>query len=914
MASEPKQDGVQRPATRAPSRGRLHVTSASSDHSEAFAPTDDVQLALRRQAALINLSFEPIFAWSVEDGIVEWNTGAEQLYGYSRDEALGQISHDLLHTVYPESQQAVLSALERDGQWTGELRHTTKDGREVMVESRHQLIDLGGQRLILETNRDVTEQRQLEIQAQAASHNARERADRLEAILSSIADALFVYDAEGHIIEQNPAASAMLADFTPIRFSGRTLHERGKRIGGLRDGEGNPLAEEQWPQVRIAHGETLSGPTSVDIRLREKDNREAYLNVSGAPLRDDHGVIIGSVCLYRDLTERWRLGQIVEQRTHELEAANVRLRTLVEVLPVGVAIVDAAGKPLLVNDAIREIWGHDLLMADSTSEYGAYRGWRVDTGQEIAANEWGLARALESGAVSVGIEYEVESFDGARKTILESSAPLRDEAGAITGAVSVIFDITERKRQADRTHETLEAFIAITQGLVTPPDAPRDKLSDDSASPTGESESPLARRLAELTRGILDCARVSISVVEGDPPVTRPVMIVGLSADQERRWWAEQTEPPPLGAGLLPEDRERLLAGQPLTLDITRPPYQIPNDYGTTAILAAPMISQGRLVGLLALDFLEPDGSVHQFTQEEVQITEAVARLGALVLEHDRLLSEREAARAQVLALAEANRRMDEFLGIAGHELRTPLTTVKANLQLAERRARRIIRVESQRESQTNAGAPGTGKERDPAEQLLHLLELATVSVERQERLVQDLLDISRISSDRLEYRMERHDLAALARDAVEEQWLRAPGRRVELEAPDDPLYVLADADRIGQVLANYLTNALKYSASDKPVVVTLRREDGSARVEVRDRGPGLSAEQRRRLFERFYRVPGVDVVSGSGVGLGLGLYISKTIIEQHDGSVGVQSAPGKGSTFWFSLPLADEGDERPGG
>jgi PAS domain S-box-containing protein len=900
VASESKQADDQRATTRAPGKRRFVAAPASAGQADGHESARDVQLALRRQAALINLSFEPICAWSAEDGIVEWNTGAEQLYGYTRDEALGQISHELLRTVYPDSQEAMLAVLERNGQWTGELRHTTKDGRGVLVESRHQLIDLGGQRLVLETNRDVTEQRRLERQIQV-------RAERLEAILSSVADALFVYDAEGHIIEQNPAASAMLADFTPADFSGRTLHERGKRIGGLRDGEGNPLAEEQWPQVRIAHGETLSGPSSVDIRLRDNNDREAYLNVSGAPLRDDNGAIIGSVCLYRDLTERWRLGQIVEQRTHELEAANVRLRTLVEVLPVGVAIVDAVGKPLLVNDAIREIWGYDLLMADSTSEYGAYRGWRVDTGQAIAANEWGLARALESGAVSVGIEYEIESFDGVRKTILESSTPLRDEAGAITGAVSVIFDITARKRQNDRTREALEAFVAITQGLVEPLDTTtRDEREREALQ---RDESPLARRIAELTRGILDCARVSISVIEEDPPVARPVMIVGLSPEEERNWWAEQPEPQPLGVGLLPEDRERLFAGHALTLDITRPPYEIPNNYGATAILVAPMITQGRMVGLLALDFLEPHNGVHAFTSEEVQVAEAVARLGALVLEHDRLLGEREAARAQVLALAEANRRMAECLGIAGHELRTPLTTVKANLQLAERRAQRIFQVESQRESQASAGKTGTGKERDPAGQLLRLLEQATVSVERQERLVQDLLDISRISSGRLEYRMERYDLATLAREAIEEQLISAPMRRIELDAPDDPLYVMADADRVGQVLANYLTNALKYSAADKPVVVTVRREDASARVEVRDQGPGLSTKQRRRLFERFYRVPGVDVVSGSGVGLGLGLYISKTIIEQHSGSVGVESAVGEGSMFWCSLPLADQND-----
>ena len=115
------------------------------------------------------------------------------------------------------------------------------------------------------------------------------------------------------------------------------------------------------------------------------------------------------------------------------------------------------------------------------------------------------------------------------------------------------------------------------------------------------------------------------------------------------------------------------------------------------------------------------------------------------------------------------------------------------------------------------------------------------------------------------------------------------------------------DADRVGQVLTNYLTNALKYSHADRPVTVSARVRGLRARVEVRDEGPGLTAAQRRHLFERFHRVQGIDVVSGSGIGLGL--YISKTIAQHHGGSVGVTSAPGKGSTFWFELPLASAGD-----
>jgi signal transduction histidine kinase len=152
-------------------------------------------------------------------------------------------------------------------------------------------------------------------------------------------------------------------------------------------------------------------------------------------------------------------------------------------------------------------------------------------------------------------------------------------------------------------------------------------------------------------------------------------------------------------------------------------------------------------------------------------------------------------------------------------------------------------------------------------------------------------------------------DLAALVREAVQEQRLSAATRRIELDAPDEALLVLADADRLGQVLTNYLTNALKYSEPGRPVAVTARRLGTQTRVEVRDQGPGLTPEQRERLFERFYRVPDIEVMSGSGVGLGLGLYISKTIVEQHGGVVGVESAPGQGSVFWFTLPLLSDAE-----
>src|SRR5579885_574179 len=134
---------------------------------------------------------------------------------------------------------------------------------------------------------------------------------------------------------------------------------------------------------------------------------------------------------------------------------------------------------------------------------------------------------------------------------------------------------------------------------------------------------------------------------------------------------------------------------------------------------------------------------------------------------------------------------------------------------------------------------------------------------------------------------------------------------------------VYADPDRINQVLTNFLTNALKYSPETMAVTVAMRieQENERAEVQVRDHGPGLSAEQQAHIWERFYRAPGIEVQSGSGVGLGLGLYISRSLIERQSGTVQVTSVPGEGSTFSFTLPLAtdapgsacnDESDRAP--
>ncbi len=264
----------------------------------------------------------------------------------------------------------------------------------------------------------------------------------------------------------------------------------------------------------------------------------------------------------------------------------------------------------------------------------------------------------------------------------------------------------------------------------------------------------------------------------------------------------------------------------------------------------------------------------------------ALLRQGLTAVDNERLRREREEA------LRATTAQIETFLGIAGHEFKNPLMSMQLGLQLVERRIRRLLR-----------------REREDAadvELLLEPVAQAERQGERLQRLVTDLVDVARVRAGRLELHLEPTDLAAVVRQAVVEQRLVNPERTFLLESPaEQRVPVTADAHRLGQVVTNYLTNALKYSPADCPVAVGLQVDDQQARVWVRDEGPGLPPQEQERIWERFHRAPGIEVQSGTGVGLGLGLYICRTIIEQHQGQVGVQSAPGQGSTFWFSLPPA---------
>ncbi|EFH84028.1 PAS/PAC sensor signal transduction histidine kinase [Ktedonobacter racemifer DSM 44963] len=229
-------------------------------------------------------------------------------------------------------------------------------------------------------------------------------------------------------------------------------------------------------------------------------------------------------------------------------------------------------------------------------------------------------------------------------------------------------------------------------------------------------------------------------------------------------------------------------------------------------------------------------------------------------------------------ARKELEQRKDDFISMANHELKTPLTAVKLQIQLVRKRL--------EKHSQPEA-ATALARVEGPIKQL--------------ERLITELLDVSRMQAGSLEYRRERVDLDELLREVTATIHHLHPSHTI-LVCGSVRASLVGDRDRLGQVFTNLISNAIKYSPDAEAVEVDLSPSEDAVTVHVRDHGLGIPREQRDKIFERFYRV--TDLRQRAIPGLGMGLYIVAEIVKHHEGTITVDSTVGKGSTFTVTLPL----------
>jgi two-component system phosphate regulon sensor histidine kinase PhoR len=312
------------------------------------------------------------------------------------------------------------------------------------------------------------------------------------------------------------------------------------------------------------------------------------------------------------------------------------------------------------------------------------------------------------------------------------------------------------------------------------------------------------------------------------------------------------------------------------------------NLFGLKTELRGKTIMEALRVHELAalVDRVEGDGQVFDYELKLPELSERWLQVNAAAIFNS--VGEREGTILvfhDLTRLKQLERTREEFVANVSHELRTPLSLIKGYVETLLEGARNNPEV---------------------AERFLRIIERNT---QRLDLLIQDLLTISALESGRIKLNLQPVELRPLADKVFADLKGRAEEKEVKLANQLDNLIALADADRLEQVFANLVDNAIKYGRTQGTVTISGKKnEDGQIEVCVRDDGPGIPPESLDRVFERFYRVD--KARSREQGGTGLGLSIVKHLVQNHGGEVWAKSEPGKGASFFFTLPEEKAGSE----
>jgi signal transduction histidine kinase len=252
---------------------------------------------------------------------------------------------------------------------------------------------------------------------------------------------------------------------------------------------------------------------------------------------------------------------------------------------------------------------------------------------------------------------------------------------------------------------------------------------------------------------------------------------------------------------------------------------------------------------------------------------------------------ERRRLRQRLVELEQLDKLKTQFLSMASHELRTPLTAVSGFMQIARRRMGRLS-------AATEVPQPW----REEALKADETLDMANRQAKKLARLIDELLDVSRLQQGRVEMRLAEIDLGEVVREVGERMKLLSKGHQIETKV-EGAAPIVADRDRIEQVFENLVGNAMKYSPENGPIEMSLHVNGANAVVSVRDHGIGIAPAEVEKIFGLFYRSP--DPRADHVGGLGLGLYISREIVSRHHGRLWAERNADAGTTFHVTLPLA---------
>ncbi|MBX9584101.1 MAG: PAS domain S-box protein, partial [Gemmataceae bacterium] len=844
--------------------------------------------------------------------------------------------------------------------------------------------------------------RQAEAVRQAERDLAAER-ERLRATLASIGDAVVSTDAAGRVTFLNGVAEA-LTGWTQADAAGRPLPE----IFHIVNEHTRQPVEN--PALRALRDGVVDGLANHTV-LIARDGTERPIDDSAAPVRDDAGTPVGSVLVFRDVTERKRA-----------EEARARLAAIVESSDDAIVSKTLDGVIRSWNAGAERVFGWTAAEAVGRSITLIIPPERLDEERDI------LAR-LRRGERVDHFETARVAKDGRLLDISLTVSPVRDAAGRVVGASKVARDITDRRRAEDARRFLAEAGEVLGSSLdyeATLADVARlvvPRLADWCSVYVAEPDG----RLRQLAVAHADPAKVAWArdlaaryppdpddphgvpavIRSGEPRLApeltdemvasaardpdhlaalralglRSVMVVpltardrtlgaitfvaaesgrryadadlalavdlgrraGLAVDNARLFRESQEalrllgllveasgrltgslDPPAVGAAILDLSHRlveadayalwRLSPGgtewavsesaglsdqylrteghisavghaipdRPIVAEDARAAARLESRRrayeaeGIVSLLAVPLRTHGRVTGTLVFYYRRR----RRFDDATVRVASALADLAGAAVGTAELYARESASRRRA---EEADRQKGEFLAMLAHELRNPLAPLKNSLH--------ILRLRGD-------DPAVAGKAREVMDrQVSHL-----------GRLVDDLLDVTRVSTGKVRLRAERLDLGGVARQAAADHRAAydAKGVSLAVRAPDRPVWVSGDPTRLAQIADNLLTNARKFTPAGGAVEVCVGEDGGRATLAVRDSGAGVDPAMLGRLFEPFAQADRtLDRTAG---GLGLGLAIVKGLAALHGGTVRAESAGlGRGATFTVTLPAVED-------
>jgi PAS domain S-box-containing protein len=735
--------------------------------------------------AVVEATVDGIISIDARGVILSFNRAASTMFGYAREEVIGQnvsmlmpepdhSAHDGYLDRYQQRGEARIIGIGR------EVEGLRKDGTKFPLDlSVSEAVDEEGAPIFAGILRDISVKRESE-------RTARFREERYRSLLRAAPIGVAITDESRLILEANDALATMLGVPVAEIIGTRLRHfER---------------AHERQPGGRFA--KLLAGEVEQVEFLRElvrSGGESVWARTITAAVRGEGGAFQYAIRLVEDVTAE------VASRT-ALAASEERFRTLFDSAPIGIALLDEQRRSITVNPALTK-------MLDRTPEELMGQDLQRFTDLSQTRLGQGLFRKVVEGEAGFMVrEREMAKRDGSTVWTQQTTSRVEDEKGRFIFAIRTVTDISDLKRTEAALRASQDDLMRLSQ---------RNKSVIRSAGD-----------------GIL-ALDIEGNIVSLNPAAAR---ILGTSESKAigRRGRDLLT--------LLRSDGSRYPEGE-------------------------------SIVGLVLLDGVERETTNERVIYENGTSAD-VERLVSPLHSEDgsRIVGAVEMIR-DVTERKRVERAKSEFLAMTSHELRTPLTAIHAAVGLSA------------------SGALGAL----PPE-VKHQLDIASANSDRLVSLVNDIVTLEQFGLGKAQLSMHPTDIAIVVGEAVSMVAPIASPDDVILDIQATSVIVDCDASRIQQVLLNLLSNALKYAPPRSTVVVTAEAADRYVTISVVDGGKGIDADGLGMVFEQFQQVEPSSTRQHQGSGLGLA--IAKAIVEQHHGSIWVESVVGKGTSFSFRLPL----------